>query len=143
MAPKRMPLAGKVFAGFAGFIVPVSWHYIRLRHSYATTVSPGAQAAWWWTIMAFQGLLFLFSAVGFHLLFRRLLHRPILVISLCNLFMSFMLITLFCIVDDPSVRPVLACVGLAALRWCLLAAGLLWFLVFFYLFSYDIDVLSK
>jgi hypothetical protein len=138
----RLPLAGKLLAGFAGVIVPISWHLLQHGHR-PTSVSPMALEGWWWTIAGFHGLLFLLAALGFHVIFRRLLDRPILVISLCNLFMVVMLIALFCISDDPSVRPVLDRVGLGGLRWCFLASGLLWFVVFFCLLSYDLDVLSK
>ena len=115
---------------------------LELGHRQALQSGARPPAAWWCSIFGLYGLFFLLLGLLLFVPLHKRLSRPVLVSSIANLTMSWVLVSLCFVAGDPFAAPVLAQIGLGWLSWFFLAGGVTWFLVFFYLFGSAVDAAS-
>jgi len=139
---KTKGLALKLRIVLALFALGVSLGWVFLRHAYAPSgqnVTGTALANWWRIEFAYGGGFLVLLALALFLPFGRRLKRSVLVSSIANLLMTGLLFGLHFVTADSLVQPVLSRLGLGWLSPSFLILGIVWGVVFFYLFATEVD----
>ena len=138
--PRGLALRLRFVLAFFALAVSLGWVF--LRHEYGPhgeDIAERALASWWRIEFAYGGAFLSVLAVALFLPFFRRLKKSVLVASIANLFMTGLLFGLHFVASDSSVQPVLARFGLGWLSPTFLALGVIWGVMFFYVFATEVD----
>jgi hypothetical protein len=143
---KTKGLAFRLRIVVALFALGVSLGWVFLRHAYAPrseNVTWTALANWWRIEFAYGGGFLVLLALALFLPFGRRLKRSVLVSSIANLLMTGLLFEFHFVTADSLVQPVLSRVGLSWLSPTFFILGIVWSVVFFYLFATEVDASQR
>jgi hypothetical protein len=129
----------KFVPGMIGLTAGLVWIVLRRHYAPHDNVTVEALVVWWRAQLTYAVSIFVLLAAAFFLPFLRKLRPAVLLSSICNLFMTCTLFAIHTATSDPVLLPQLARIGLGCVPSSMLVLTVIWAVVFFYLFSTEVD----